>query len=224
MNHVGWLHGTHASRAQARPDLSGKRIQGRQTHLERQNRIRAKTGRGDAAVGRRHRDRNRRSRLEVRRHDGPRLAAGLDVPLGGQQGISGFDGASCQTQFLGQRAGRGNAVTRLQQSAGNSAAKPIVDLAIEGFGRRWIQAARSCWALRRSWTSPTLQMNRHYAITRSSRLLWAQRYKPAAANHGPVAISIHGPWVQAMRVAYRDDRTFRTAAIGKWIDDENPAC
>ena len=51
MNHVGWLHGTYASRAQACPDLSGKRIQGRQTHLERQNRIRTKTGRGNAAVG-----------------------------------------------------------------------------------------------------------------------------------------------------------------------------
>src|ERR1700704_6912290 len=39
MSHVRSLHGTHTSRAQARPDLSRKRIQGRQTHLERQNRV-----------------------------------------------------------------------------------------------------------------------------------------------------------------------------------------
>ena len=139
MNHVGWLHGAHASRAQACPDLSRKRIQGRQTHLERQDRIRTKTGRSNAAVGLGHRACNRRSRLEARRHDGPGLAAGLNVALGGQQGISRLDRASRQTQFLGQRACRGNAVTRLQQSAGNGAAKPIVDLPIERFGRRRIQ-------------------------------------------------------------------------------------
>ena len=86
-----------------------------------------------------HRARNRHSRLEARRHDGPCLAAGLNVSLGGQQRISRFNRASCQTQFLGQRACRGNAVTRLQHSAGNRAAKPIVDLAIKRFGRRWIQ-------------------------------------------------------------------------------------
>ena len=128
-----------ASRAQACPDLSRKRIQGRQTHLERQNRIWTKTGRSNAAVGWRHRACNRRSRLEARRHDGPCLAAGLNVSLGSQQRIGRFNRASCQTQFLGQRACRGNAVTRLQHSAGNGAAKPIVDLAVKRCGRRWIQ-------------------------------------------------------------------------------------
>ncbi len=107
MNHVGWLHGTYAPRAQACPDLSGKHIQGRQTHLERQNRIRTKTRRSNAAIGSGHRACNRRSRLEARRHDGPCLAAGLNVSLGSQQRISRFDRASCQTQFLGQRRAEG---------------------------------------------------------------------------------------------------------------------
>ena len=127
-----------------------------------------KLGAVDAALGGRHRARGRRSRFQVRRHDGPGLAAGLDVPLGCQQGISGFDGASCQTQFLGQRAGRGNAVTRLQQTARNGAAKPIVDLAIERVRPPSDPTARSCWVLRRSWTSPICGLApRHYAITRS---------------------------------------------------------
>ena len=38
MHHVGWLHGAHTSRAEARPDFSGKHIQRRQAHLERQDR------------------------------------------------------------------------------------------------------------------------------------------------------------------------------------------
>ena len=139
MNHVGWLHGAYTSRAQPCPDLSRKHIQGRQAHLERQNRIRTKAGRRDAAIGPGHRACDGRSRLEARRHDGPCLAASLDVPLGGQQRISGLDRASCQTQFLGQRARRGNSVARLQHAAGDGAAKPIVDLAIKRFGRRWIQ-------------------------------------------------------------------------------------
>ena len=139
MSHVRWLRGTHTSCAQACPDLSRKRIQGRQTHLERQNRIWTKTSRGNAAVGPGDRACNRRSRLEARRHDGPGLAAGLNVSFSSQQRISRLNGASCQAQFLGQRTRRGNAVTRLQQSARNSTAKPIVDLAIERFGRRWIQ-------------------------------------------------------------------------------------
>ena len=71
-----------------------------------------------------------RSRLEVGRHNGPCLATGLNVPLGSQQRIGGFDGASRQPQFSGQRSRRGNAITRLQQSALNRSAKPIVDLAI----------------------------------------------------------------------------------------------
>ena len=139
MNHVGWLHGTDTSRAQACPDLSRKHIQRRQTHLERQNRIWTKTGRSHAAIGRRHRACNRRSRLEARRHNGPCLTAGLNVPLGGQQGISGLDSASCQAQFLGQRACRGYSVTRLQHAAGNGAAKPVVDLSVKRGGRFWIQ-------------------------------------------------------------------------------------
>ena len=115
-----------------------------------------KLARGNAAVGPRHRARNRRSRLEVRRHNGPCLAARLNVPLGGQQGIGRFDGASCQPQFLGQRTRRGNAVTRLQHSAGDSVAKPIVDLPVERFGRRWIQRRDLAGLCGRSWPDPTL--------------------------------------------------------------------
>src|SRR6185295_10949127 len=139
MSHVRWLRGTHTSRAQARPDLSRKRVQGRQAHLERQNRIWTKPSRSNDAIGPGHRACNGRSRLEAGRHNRPGLAAGLNVSLGSQQRVSRLNGASCQTQFPGQRTRRGDAVTRLQQSARNCAAKPIVDLAIKRFGRRWIQ-------------------------------------------------------------------------------------
>ena len=116
--------------------------------------------RGNAAVGPGHRACNRRSRLEVRRHNGPGLAAGLNVALRGQQRIGGFDRASCQPQFLGQRARRGNAVTRLQHAAGNGAAEPVVDLPVERFGRRSDPTARCCRALRRSWPNHFLWMGR----------------------------------------------------------------
>ena len=139
MDHVRRLHGAHTARAKARPDLPGKRIQGRQTHLERQDGIRTKTDGVHAVIRQRHRARNGRSRLEVRAYNGPCLPARLDIPLGGQQGISRFDGASGQPQFLGQRPCRGNAVTRLQHSTGDSVAKPIVNLPVERCGRRRIK-------------------------------------------------------------------------------------
>ena len=84
MNHVRWLHGADAPRAEPRPYFSWKRIERRQTHLERQNRIWTKAGRHNAALGLRDRERNRRSRFEARRNDGAGLAAGLDVPFRGQ--------------------------------------------------------------------------------------------------------------------------------------------
>ena len=65
--------------------------------------------------------------------------ARLDIPLGGQQGISSFNGASGQPQFLGQRPRRGNAVTGLQHSIGDSVAKPIVNLPVERCGGGWIK-------------------------------------------------------------------------------------
>ena len=139
VDHVGGVHGADAPRAQPCPDLSRKHVQRRQAHLERQDQLGAKAGRGNAAIGPGHRACNRHLRLEARRDDGPRLAAGLNVALGGQQRISRFDRASCQPQFLGQRACGWNAVTRLQHAAGNGAAKPIVDLAIKRLSRGWIQ-------------------------------------------------------------------------------------
>ena len=139
MNHVGWLHGAHTSRAEACPDLSRKRIQGRQAHLERQNRVWTKTRRSDAGIGLGHRARHKRSRFEAWRHNGAGLAAGLNVALRGQQRISRIDSASRQTQLFGQRSCRGNAVTGLQHPASDGAAKPIVDLPVKGCGRLRIQ-------------------------------------------------------------------------------------
>ena len=86
-----------------------------------------------------HRACNRRSRLEARRHDGPCLAAGLNVPLGGQQRVGCLNSASCQTQFFGKRSCRGYSVARLQHAAIDSAANAIVDLPIKRRGRRWVQ-------------------------------------------------------------------------------------
>ena len=139
------------------------------------------------AIGLGHRDRNRRLRLEVRRHNGPCLAAGLNVPLSSQQGISCFDSASCQTQFLGQRTCRGNAVTRLQQSAGNGAAKPIVDLAIKRFGRRWIQRRDLAGLCDGHGLAPTLQVQLDNLVTPISPASGASACN--TINHGPVAIS-----------------------------------
>src|SRR3954468_5750007 len=51
MSHGRWLHSTYTARAQACPDLSGERIQGRQTHLERQNRIWTKTSCSNVGLG-----------------------------------------------------------------------------------------------------------------------------------------------------------------------------
>ena len=114
----------------------------------------------------RRRVRNGYSRLEARRHDGPGLAARLDVAFGGQQGIGGFDGASGQAQFLGQRACRGNAVARLQHAAGDGAAKPIVDLPVERFGRRRIQRRElSGFRGRHGPIRSFDERKTHYAIT-----------------------------------------------------------
>ena len=148
----GCMARTHRA-PEARPDLSRKRIEGRQAHLERQNRIRAKAHRGNAAVGSRHRCCDGHSRLEARRHDGPCLAVSLYVPLGGQQRIGRLDRASCQTQFFGQRACRGNPVTRLQQPAGNGVTKPLVDLPIKRLGGVWVQRGDIIGLVRRSWAS-----------------------------------------------------------------------
>ena len=142
----GCMARTHA-RAKARPDLAGKCIQGRQTHLERQDGIRTKTdcsrcGDSGSGTGLATGVRGLRSG----RHNGPRLPARLNIPLGGQQGISRFNGTSGQPQFLGQRSCRGNAVTWLQQSAGDSVAKPIVNLPVERCGRRRIKR-RDCSGL-----------------------------------------------------------------------------
>ncbi|MET4179000.1 hypothetical protein ABIB94_001092 [Bradyrhizobium sp. JR7.2] len=100
MDHIRRLHGAHTARAKARPDLAGKCIQGGQTHLEWQDRIWAKTDSVDAWIRQRHWARKGCSLLEVRAYNGPRLPARLDISLGGQQGIGGFDSTPRQPQFL----------------------------------------------------------------------------------------------------------------------------
>src|SRR6185295_1305672 len=83
MNHVRWLRGADTPRAQACPDLSRKHIQRRQTHLERQNRLWTITSHRSVAIGLGYWVCNRRLRFEARRHNGPSLAAGLNVSLSG---------------------------------------------------------------------------------------------------------------------------------------------
>jgi hypothetical protein len=86
-------------------------------------------------------------RFEIRRDDGSGLAAGLDITLGGKQGIGGLDGAPGETQLLGQRSCRWYPVARLQHTAGDGAAEAIVDLPVKRRGRRWIERrdiARPC--------------------------------------------------------------------------------
>ena len=107
MNHVGWLHGTYTPSAEACPDLSGKQVQRRQPHLERQNRLGTKTRRSNDVVRPGHRASNRCSRLEARRHDRPRLTTGLNVTFRSQQRIGCFNRAPGQTPLLGQGACRG---------------------------------------------------------------------------------------------------------------------
>ena len=130
---------------------------------------------------RRHRARDRHVRLEARRHDGAGLAARLDIALGRQQRIGRLDGASRQAQFLGQRARRGNAVARLQHAAGDGAAKAIVDLPVEGVGRRWIQR-RDLAGLGSGHGSSPPRMGRGDHATIMAQL----------------AMSIHGSWDWAM--------------------------
>ena len=86
-----------AHRAPMRAQIfRGNVLKGRQTHLERQNRLwtppvaMAMPPLSGGLC-------NRQPRPEARRHDAPRLAAGLNVSLCSQQGISGLYGSSRQT-------------------------------------------------------------------------------------------------------------------------------
>ncbi|MNI40067.1 hypothetical protein D3C73_942670 [compost metagenome] len=139
MRHVRRLHGPHASRAQPGPDLPGKGVQGGQAHLERENRVRAKAGRDRSRVDLSGRDHDRRTGFQVRGHDGARLAPGLDVPFGDQEGIGRIYGSPGQTQLTGQRPRRRDPVAGLQDAAGDGSAEAVVDLPVERFLRRGIQ-------------------------------------------------------------------------------------
>ena len=69
---------------------------------------------------------------QARCYESARLAARLKVSLGDQCRIGHLDGSSGQTQFLGQRARRRDAVSWRQQAVRNGTAKPRTDLPVQG--------------------------------------------------------------------------------------------
>ncbi len=124
--HGTWRQNASAPGGEAGPQLAGKGIQGRQTHLKRcdrglrRSRLDARAVRGIGWVA-----------GESGSHNGSRGPLAQNVAFAGKKAVGQIDGSARGGKLAGEAAGGGKPFARVQNSMGNGVAKALINLPVE---------------------------------------------------------------------------------------------